>query len=345
MAEVTPRRGGRLGTIAFAVVITAAIAVLAGLGTWQVQRAQWKTALLAGLHAREAAAPLDIADADGLTPDDLRFRRVTATGRFLPRVVRLHHVQDGVLGYKAILAFVLEGAQGAILVDVGFVEAGMGTPTQVEAPSGPIEIAAMRAFTKAVRVASRRTTCRRKPLVLVGQAGPCRGARLRRRRLACLIHPTVPLGPGPCLGRYGACSDGLPPATAQPTCRLRHHLVWPRARRCGCACRMGLAATAAGGQSATIRRLIEAWSSRNSEEDVEVPTVYRNLCVAAGLTVLVGACGTVGDVVGKRDGPRQRGAACRDRCGRTGDERRGRQVPRRADPAGHAGRDALCGRA
>ena len=146
MAEVTPRRGGRLGTIAFAVIIAIAIAVLAGLGTWQVQRAHWKTALLAELDARETAPPLDIFDADGLTADDLRFRRVTATGRLLPRAARLHHVQDGVLGYKAVLPFMLEGAEGTILVDAGFVRAQMEGAMRIEAPSRPIEIAGYARF-------------------------------------------------------------------------------------------------------------------------------------------------------------------------------------------------------
>ena len=43
---------------------------------------------------------------------------------------------------------------------------------------------------------------------------------------------------------------------------------------------------------------MEAQANRNSEEGVDVPTVYRNLCVTAGLAVLLGACGTVSDVVG-----------------------------------------------
>jgi surfeit locus 1 family protein len=54
------------------------LALLIGLGTWQVQRLHWKTALLAELAAAQAAPPTPA------TRDAPPFAHITATGRFRP---------------------------------------------------------------------------------------------------------------------------------------------------------------------------------------------------------------------------------------------------------------------
>lgn len=59
-----------------------AIAVMLGLGFWQVERLQWKTALLDRIEARLAAAP--VADSQGLeNAEALELRRAALSGRFL----------------------------------------------------------------------------------------------------------------------------------------------------------------------------------------------------------------------------------------------------------------------
>jgi surfeit locus 1 family protein len=52
----------------------AMLVLLLGLGTWQVQRLAWKTALLAQLDAAEIAAPIPLGDAP------IPFAKVAATG-------------------------------------------------------------------------------------------------------------------------------------------------------------------------------------------------------------------------------------------------------------------------
>src|SRR5262245_32122686 len=77
--------------------------LLLGLGTWQVQRLQWKTQLIAAAEARFAGTPIPLpaALADPRASD---FRAATATGR-----------------YRHDLAFAMgaiaqDGALGAMLV-------------------------------------------------------------------------------------------------------------------------------------------------------------------------------------------------------------------------------------
>ena len=58
------------------------LAVLIGLGTWQLQRLEWKTQLIAERDAGLAAAALPLP-ADDASLATLEFRKVTASGRFL----------------------------------------------------------------------------------------------------------------------------------------------------------------------------------------------------------------------------------------------------------------------
>jgi surfeit locus 1 family protein len=76
------------------LVTLPALAVLIGLGTWQVQRLQWKTELIAQREAALAAPPVALPD-DPAGFAALAFRRVEAAGRFLHE--RELHLQPRVL--------------------------------------------------------------------------------------------------------------------------------------------------------------------------------------------------------------------------------------------------------
>jgi surfeit locus 1 family protein len=65
-------------TIACAVLF----AILCGLGTWQLERLQWKLALIATVNSHMAAAPLALDTISAMKPDNAQYRRVTVTGRF-----------------------------------------------------------------------------------------------------------------------------------------------------------------------------------------------------------------------------------------------------------------------
>jgi surfeit locus 1 family protein len=57
-------------------------AILCGLGAWQLERLQWKLALIARVDSHMAAAPLPLDQLLVMNPDDAQYRRVTLTGQF-----------------------------------------------------------------------------------------------------------------------------------------------------------------------------------------------------------------------------------------------------------------------
>lgn len=113
------------------------LAILVGLGTWQVQRLQWKTALIAEREARLAAEPVPLpAVIDD--PDSYNFRPVTVTGRFLhEHELYLAGRNKGRRpGYGVVTP--LERPDGqVILVDRGWVPMELKDPAT--RPEGQIE--------------------------------------------------------------------------------------------------------------------------------------------------------------------------------------------------------------
>jgi surfeit locus 1 family protein len=76
------RRGGLLIPGALALVM---LAVLLGLGTWQVERKAWKEALIATLDKRASDAAVALTPPDqwpGLTPDNSEFTRIRVRVEF-----------------------------------------------------------------------------------------------------------------------------------------------------------------------------------------------------------------------------------------------------------------------
>src|SRR5262245_10225098 len=73
------------GLILPTLAALAALVVLVGLGTWQLQRKAWKEALLVKIAARVAAAPVPISTLTATRPpdEDFEYLHVVATGRFL----------------------------------------------------------------------------------------------------------------------------------------------------------------------------------------------------------------------------------------------------------------------
>ena len=123
-AKASPGRQG------FPVLMTlfmlAAMAILIGLGFWQLKRLHWKQDLLARIAASQNAAPepLNVVlgqGADGLVID---YRRVQADcpGIESTPFVRLYALRDAGPGYRIITACrIADGAYGSVLVDRGFV--------------------------------------------------------------------------------------------------------------------------------------------------------------------------------------------------------------------------------
>jgi surfeit locus 1 family protein len=98
------------------------VTVLVWLGVWQVHRLTWKTAILAEIDARLAAAPVAVPAA----PDPARdkYLRVEARGAIEPGELDVYtSVPDRGVGYRVIVPFVLDDGR-RILLDRGFVPIG-----------------------------------------------------------------------------------------------------------------------------------------------------------------------------------------------------------------------------
>ena len=104
-----------------AIAIILSLAVLAlfiGLGTWQVQRLQWKKGVLADIDARIAADPVALPAQPNKARDT--YLPVMVSGEFGDGTLRVlvSTKQDGA-GYRLISPLLTD--QGAILIDRGFV--------------------------------------------------------------------------------------------------------------------------------------------------------------------------------------------------------------------------------
>ncbi|HTC83186.1 MAG TPA: SURF1 family protein [Rhizomicrobium sp.] len=58
------------------------VAILCGLGVWQLERLQWKLALIATVTGHMTAPPLTLDHILAMKPDDAQYRRVMLSGRF-----------------------------------------------------------------------------------------------------------------------------------------------------------------------------------------------------------------------------------------------------------------------
>lgn len=98
------------------------MAMLIGLGSWQVQRLFWKLNLIDTVTTQMAqppvALPADIGD-----PAQWLYRRVTVTGTFRHdrEIHLLAHDSHGRLGYNIITPLVRQDGGGTVLVDRGWV--------------------------------------------------------------------------------------------------------------------------------------------------------------------------------------------------------------------------------
>jgi surfeit locus 1 family protein len=107
--------------VAATLFTLAAVVIMLGLGTWQVERLAWKNALIerieSGLRAAPAPLPAEIEN-----PADWDFRRVSATGRFLHdhELDLAARSMNGQIGYQ-IVTPLKRGDGSLVLVNRGWV--------------------------------------------------------------------------------------------------------------------------------------------------------------------------------------------------------------------------------
>lgn len=147
----TPAPRSRLGLAAAAVATLVSLAILIALGTWQVQRMEWKQGLIQQIETRAYGEPGDIlpeAQWESFSKAEQEYRRVRVSGTFdharevqvnglLSTQTRGHPLQ----GFYVMTPLVLDsGAQ--VLVNRGFVPTPYRDPqTRADAlPQGEVEI-------------------------------------------------------------------------------------------------------------------------------------------------------------------------------------------------------------
>lgn len=141
-APTAPRRSRALPI----VVVLAALAVLVGLGMWQLERKAWKEALIATLDQRIGLAAVPLPDqAAGLDQGEWEFRRVRFTATFRHADEALVFTSGSPLrtdvsgpGYWVFAPAVLPGGP-VVAVNRGFVPQGRQdrsarAPGETEAP-------------------------------------------------------------------------------------------------------------------------------------------------------------------------------------------------------------------
>lgn len=118
------------GLLLFTAFATAALALLIGLGVWQLQRLQWKEGLIAEIGARTKATPISLAEAVALARhgDDVSYLRVRVDGRFDHAEERyLYAIADGDAGWHVIAPLTTPKGE-VVLVDRGFVPDALKDP-------------------------------------------------------------------------------------------------------------------------------------------------------------------------------------------------------------------------
>lgn len=120
------------------------IALTCALGRWQLHRAEYKRGLQREFELATSQPPVRI-DASAIDASALRYRRVSAVGRFDPRgTVFLDNKFSGDrVGYRVVTPLRLDGSERPLLVDRGFVPRGANypAPPAVETPAGRVEVA------------------------------------------------------------------------------------------------------------------------------------------------------------------------------------------------------------
>src|SRR5262245_47971864 len=82
------------------VMALAGLALLIGLGTWQLERKAWKEGLIAAIEARTKADAISLAEAVGRVGagEDAEYTRVQVRGAFLNDKERYFYAPDAELG-------------------------------------------------------------------------------------------------------------------------------------------------------------------------------------------------------------------------------------------------------
>ncbi|MFP5515870.1 MAG: SURF1 family protein [Alphaproteobacteria bacterium] len=120
------------------LVTALGLAVAIGLGTWQLERLQWKTDLVARIGTQMAEAPVPLpARIDD--PAAWEFRPVTLAGNFFNdrEFLLIARPHQGRVGYELLVPFQRADGAGIVLVNRGFIPMDRRDPAS--RPAGQVK--------------------------------------------------------------------------------------------------------------------------------------------------------------------------------------------------------------
>lgn len=124
----------RKGIVSPLIFGIAGVAVLLGLGNWQMQRLEWKEAVLAQIEQRISAPPVALPDVPDPVAD--KYLPVEMAGQFGAGALRVLVSRKQVgAGYRIISPFETQGRR--VLVDRGFIKVDAPVP---DAPAGMVRV-------------------------------------------------------------------------------------------------------------------------------------------------------------------------------------------------------------
>jgi surfeit locus 1 family protein len=99
------------------------VPLMAGLGFWQLARAQEKAALAAAFEARQLQSPSSLADLVDRSPAALSYLPVTVTGTFQPGEYFLldNRIQGGKFGYEVLAVLEIASSAERVLINRGWL--------------------------------------------------------------------------------------------------------------------------------------------------------------------------------------------------------------------------------
>jgi surfeit locus 1 family protein len=130
------------------IMTAIALPILISLGTWQLQRKEWKEGLIAQIEARTKAAPIPLEEAQGLwsSGEDVEYLRVKVRGTFQHDKEMYFYAPDQRgPGFHVYTPLTVSGGQTVVLVNRGFVPAQKKDPAARTAGqiAGEVDIVAL----------------------------------------------------------------------------------------------------------------------------------------------------------------------------------------------------------
>jgi surfeit locus 1 family protein len=118
--------------------------VMIGLGIWQLDRLQERRARIATIAGRVDQSPV-VLSGEALDAGSMEYRPAVVSGQFdfAHEIVLRNRALNGAPGYHVLTPLRIEGSEGAVLVDRGWIPYEAASPelrTAYAGPEGPVTV-------------------------------------------------------------------------------------------------------------------------------------------------------------------------------------------------------------